>query len=596
MKTILLLTIIGIIEALHCDKEYNQIESFYERGYDITCQGLTNNFTHLLQELEVTNEISLKMENCNLTEVSPNLFHNVEHIKHFYLENSTFSYKKSESVFKLLENLEDLKIISTKFEVTKNSLSNLKRLKELTLVKNELSFIEKGAFNDLKSLKELHITENHLKDLNNVPLCELKMLTTLNFSKNEIQDLGHNLYCQNIQRNSLIINNKPPPLNSSTIISFPSSLDLYEIDLSHNNIKDLSTSFAFLKSLRIVKLQGNKLNRLNNSHFTFLEYLENLRVDNNALTFIEGNVFKDKQFLELLDLSNNELFFLNMKDLKSVKYLNLANNRLQIDSILSININNTLEILILDNNNVTEMKPNTFKKYLNLKTLRLSGNKMELSSFCLNGLFSLRKLYIINNSIKKIPKEVFKDLLNLTLLDLSQNNLTILDHNETFSSLRQLEVLNLSRNSLTSLSYALVEPLKNLVVLDISYNKLRDIDYDVILTNLPLLSILDIKFNMLSCELLSKIIKYLQTRGVTYTVQDKIDLDKVNVGGIYCNNEKVTNKAVSEPISQKSVMFNVTLGLIVVLILVILCIVIFKVHVYLKRRKYRADEFELIDE
>ncbi|CAG9859594.1 unnamed protein product [Phyllotreta striolata] len=582
MRLALLLALFGSLEAaIHCDKEYNQIESFYERGYDITCQGLAGNFTRLLQELDVTNEISLRMENCTLPSATSQLFRNVRRIKHLHLENSTFGYSEEEPVFRLLDRLEDLRVVNTKFKVTKSALANLRSLKVLTLVNNDLDSVEEGSFADLAKLVELHVAENRLVDLNNVPLCELKALTSLNVSRNNIGDLNKVLLCD---RNS----------NAS---GYQSSIELYQIDLSYNKIQDLSTSFAFLKFLRNVNVRGNRLKSLNNSYFTYLDYLESLRADNNSIKIVENDVFKGKQFLERLDLSKNQIEYINLKDLKSVKYLNLAHNKINIATVLTININNTVEELFLDRNNIKEIEPNAFIKYHKLKHLHLFRNKIKLKSLSFNGLINLKKLYINSNCIKYLPKGVFKDLYNLTLLDLSQNNLTVLEFNDTFASLRHLEVLNLSKNSLENLRYDLLEPLKDLVVLDISHNKLHYIEYDVILTNLPLLSSLDIKYNILSCELLSKIIKYLQTKGVSYTIQDKIDLDKINVGGIYCTNEKIGNNSVIVThVPNRSVIFDVTLSLIIVLILVVLSIVAFRVHIYLKRRKYRADEFELIDE
>ncbi|XP_057657203.1 chaoptin-like [Diorhabda carinulata] len=593
MRLLLVMSIISSLEALHCDKEFNFVEFGYENGYDIICQGLTNKHISLLQNISIINELSLKIENCTLTDVTSNIFQNVANIKHLYLENSTFSFSRSEAIFEIVCKLEQLTIINTRFKPTKISLSKLFNLKKLILTNNQITSIEAGAFIDLGMLSALHITENKLTDLNSLPLCELKNLRTLNLTRNRIEHLDEAFYCETTENDSVFYINNFKSQTSPSVTPSITSTELYQIDLSFNSIKDLSVSFAFLKSLKSVNLQGNLLRRINSTYFTYLEYLEDLQVSDNIISIIDDKVFENKRFLEKIDISNNKITNINFRYLDSLKYLNLRNNSFSLESLLTFNKTNNLNILLLSLNKITVMKPNIFQKLELLQTLDLSYNNVVLFDGSFRGLINLTYLRLNNNNIATLPTKLFKDLKTLRVLDLSQNKIKNIEDNDMFDNLINLETLNLSRNSLTQINYDLLQPLDSLTVLDISHNYVHYIDYDTIISNLPSLSFFNIRYNNLSCGLLTKIINYLKMKGVSYTIQEVIASDKVNIGGIYCTDDIIIAKS-NKP--EKHVLFDIILGLVIVFGFVILSIIIFKSYIYLKRRRYRADEFELIED
>ncbi|XP_050512404.1 protein slit-like isoform X1 [Diabrotica virgifera virgifera] len=596
MRLLLVMSLISTLDALHCDKEFNFIDSVYEKGYDIICQGLTNNYTTLLSDIHINYEISLTMENCSLTGVTSDLFKNVVNIKRLSISNSTFSFPPTEHIFEHVNQLEELVVINTRFKPGATSMADLPNLTKLTLRQNSLNSLEKNSFKKLEKLQSLQVTQNNLVDISNLFLCANKYLKSLNFSNNSIEHMGEVFFCEDqVTEPVFSVNSAKRSVGASFTYYRPSITftDLYEIDFSHNNIEYLSNSFAFLKSLKVIKLQGNKITKLNSSHFSFLDYLEELKISDNNINSVEDDLFIGKIYLEKLDLSNNKLSQLNLQYLNCVKSLNLGSNEFDVKYLLSINTTNVLKTLKLYNNNIRDIPPNTFTYYAYLKHLDLSNNHIKLVELSFHGLTNLTHLEIRNNSIAGLPKNVFKTLKNLKILDMSQNELSVIHNNDIFVDQKNLEVLNLSRNSLTELSYPVFKNLKNLNTLDVTHNKLHVIEYDKLMTSLPSLILLDIKFNDLSCALLSKLVDYLKFKNVSYTLQKNEITDKMNIGGIFCRDEEAG--ALMRP-KDTHVMFNISLALVIILLVVVLGIIAFKVHIYLKRRNYMADEFELVED
>ncbi|KAJ8965566.1 hypothetical protein NQ314_004025 [Rhamnusium bicolor] len=306
-----------------------------------------------------------------------------------------------------------------------------------------------------------------------------------------------------------------------------------------------------------------------------------------------------KKNLEYLDLSNNKLKYFSLSNTPMLEYINLANNMLDTVSLNHVNNTNYLKTFILSNNTIEDIHPYTFEKHVGLEILNLANNNVKLCNNSFSGLLRLTDLSMRNNNIDEIPPGLFDNLNNLRKLDLSKNRIKYFTSNSTFQGLSNLEILNISYNSLQEINYPLLQPLKNLNVLDIAGNRVHYIQYDLIISDLPLLSVLNIKSNYLSCELLYKIIKYLRHKNVNYTINEEFDYEKENVAGIYCNSEKNVspNSLKSESISGGSYALVVIGGILgVILVLIVIVVSVFKIHVFLKRRKYKADEFELIDE
>ncbi|KAJ8965565.1 hypothetical protein NQ314_004024 [Rhamnusium bicolor] len=278
MKAVIFMAVFVILEALHCDKEFNYYDD-YGNGFDITCQGISEKFVHLLENITITNEISLTIENSTLTNISSNLFRNVRNIRCLYLENSTFNFSRMQSVFETLKKLEHLIVVNTKFFVNRYTFAGLSMLKELILSNNNLEEVEIGSFEHLPRVKYLQLTNNKIADMKNLPLCELNALRYLNLSNNAISSLEEvHFYCRkptkvvdlNLNNENYLLNISKPDYFSVTDISF----QLFSIDLSYNNISKLGHSLADLSNLKVLNLEGNRLVKITNKE---LHSLGNLK-------------------------------------------------------------------------------------------------------------------------------------------------------------------------------------------------------------------------------------------------------------------------------------------------------------------------------
>ena len=107
--------------------------------------------------------------------------------------------------------------------------------------------------------------------------------------------------------------------------------------------------------------------------------------------------------------------------------------------------------VLLSNNVITSLTPNTFRFLHWLTTLTLD-----------------------HNFLRDLPSRVFIDLVNLRHLDLSHNRISSLDHN-VFSSLYNLKFLNLNSNDLTRVTSLQLGWLTSLTQLDLVNNSLSDV-------------------------------------------------------------------------------------------------------------------------
>lgn len=595
MEILLVLFLVTTANSLHCEKDFNYYDS-YGNGFDITCQDITSNYINVLKNITVSQEISLTIKNSNLSDVHSDIFRRVSHLKHLFIFNSIFSFSRKEQIFKYLNSLEHLEVKDTMLDVSNDTLVGLDHLKTLVLSNNNLSNVQPGSFRHLTNLRKLDITSNKISSFETLPLCEIRDLDALNVSRNSISLLKvPDFHCRIFTEPlDIKLNNQSYTLNIKT--NYQSLIDyglrLTSIDLSYNKIStvgDILSNFKFVKKLR---LEGNSLNQIKKLELLHLSDLEEIYLQNNNLNMIDESVFTDKDVLQHIDISHNKLSVFIVNELPRLDSLNLGFNKLSNFSIDGSETKKSIKYLFLNNNRFSKFGPHVFEWYFSLELLDLADNKIVLGEQSLNGLTKLRILNLRNNNIEELFRNTFSSLTNLRILDLSHNRLRSLTFNNTFQYLRNLETLNISYNLLEDLNYDIFDPLGNLRVLDVSGNRLKEIQYELILSNLKLLSVLDIKSNLLSCETLYRIIQYLKRKNVNYTLVEKFDYEKENVAGIYCTNEQSTLEILS---AGSNVLVNLSVVITILFILIIMCIALFKMYIYLKRRKYRPDEFELIN-
>ncbi|XP_066256020.1 toll-like receptor Tollo isoform X1 [Euwallacea similis] len=592
----LLLSFVKLTWTLNCDKTFSYYEEYGQNSFNVSCSGITKGYEYFLEDITINNEISLTVADSVLEGITSTIFKNVKNIKILHIYNSTFEFDRNLAIFEKLLKLEKLLVEDTHFEVENVTLRGLNHLKRLELRNNGLSSIDPGGFKELESLESLEIVENHVKVIGDLQLCELNKLKRLSLRQNLISTLKSVYFscAKNSRPLDISVNSQStsPLISESTYYNWGTiQYDLSELDLSCNQIVDLNFALESLGKLRVLNLGHNQLVSLKTPNLRSLFRLQKLNLTSNELRIFDSRIFANKTQLTIVDLSFNVLSKISASYSPQLKFLDLSFNNI---SDISFSNLPSLEKLNLRSNKIRNWASQGFLSVPSLSILNLAENHIELNQNLFTDLEGLEQLSLMSNALNHIPELTFSNLKNLKVLDLSQNVIESMDV-QTFHNLENLEVLNLSDNAIESLSYKIIEPLKNLRSLDIGANKLIYIEYELILSKLPSLSNINIKSNQLTCDDLGRIIMFLKQKHIVYTQSEHIENLNQNVAGIPCRSA-VKNMLVSDDStsSSRGALFNFGMFMVATLGSIITGIVCYRFYIYLKRRRYRADEFELV--
>jgi len=144
-----------------------------------------------------------------------------------------------------------------------------------------------------------------------------------------------------------------------------------------------------------------------------------------SLTAVPANVESNTT---AIDMSFNNISTLTNKD-----FVNLTH----------------LEILLLNNNDISSLEPYVFHQTIKLLHLDLSNNKIDVINLSLlKSLNQLRRLYLQNNAIQYIHPNLFDHNHHLVLLDISGNHIKYFEP-ETFQNNPILLWVNVIGNPIT---------------------------------------------------------------------------------------------------------------------------------------------------
>ena len=218
-----------------------------------------------------------------------------------------------------------------------SALNGLPNLQFLHLRGNLVADL--GPLSDLKALNRLLLAGNPIRDLS--PLKGLKQLASLRLDNTQITNFGplrnlDNLGSLSATRNdqlnlySLSAASNLQELSLSRVndwrelVNAVDMTTLYELDITHSNISDLSflSSATNLERLRLSNNQIVDLGTLSS-----LANLKYLYLDNNQIVDLEP--LKGLANLESLSLNNNQIVDLGtLSSLPNLKYLHLNNNQI----------------------------------------------------------------------------------------------------------------------------------------------------------------------------------------------------------------------------------------------------------------------------
>ncbi|XP_071361199.1 toll-like receptor 3 isoform X1 [Trachinotus anak] len=356
-------------------------------------------------------------------------------------------------------------------KIEEGSFQCLPRLQTLILAGNKIKHLTKDTFQGLKSLKTLQLTKAVAKspaliidDFSFQPLSALESLTLAQTAVREI-----------------------------TAHTFTGLTNLKELDMSwksHASLRIVTDkTFVSLAGspLRQLNLRGTAITQINPGSFSVLRNLTTLLLDYNFINqTLTGKEFEGLNQVQEIHMSNNY----QKVTLRATSFVNVPNLRVlmlgksiytsatQLDPSPFKPLSN-LTVLDLSNNNIANIRENTFEGLVNLEVLKLQHNNLARlwkdanlggPVLFLKGLVNLITLQMDSNGLDEIPEEALRGLSNLSELSLANNLLNSLK-DSVFNDLTSLQVLRLQKNLITTVRPEVFKsPLSNLSLLVMDKN------------------------------------------------------------------------------------------------------------------------------
>ncbi|NXD03827.1 LRR70 protein, partial [Certhia familiaris] len=285
--------------------------------------------------------------------------------------------------------------------VTSNDLRGLQKLAALYMDNSSILYVHPKAFVELPKLCYLHLSGNNIKRLDPGIFEGLSNLHCLYLQNNQIAFLPRGL--------------------------FSDLLSVRYLTLQRNRLSVLgSGTFWGMISLQTLNLANNKISRISDSAFHHLENLAYLFLEGNNLTLVPSNAIGRLKNLERLSLSHNPIGSIQpfaFKGLNKLRYLSLKNVKLKTVAVNGFFGLNNLSQLILSYNDLKNINSSTFTLLNNLMYLQLDRNKIVSIG---HGTFekmgqSLKVLSLAFNNITELQPEVLRPLVSLTHLQVHSN-------------------------------------------------------------------------------------------------------------------------------------------------------------------------------
>ena len=362
--------------------------------------------------------------------------------------------------------------------ISLEGISACMNLQELRLPNNYIGDDQISLLQNLKNLKIIDISHNHLRDVSFFKI--LEKLTNLEELWNSANDFGEwvldfpmvnlkKLVLDSNKIKTLEFRGELPSLqvlsckenNITSIKGIQNAKNLYEAELSSNDISTLSSEWAPLPNLRILSMKNNSI-----SNFPFLDKLEVLDLCHNSLTslpdlstilkelFISNNSIQDLPLLPssliTVDLSYNKLVSLTaISSCSSLQFLNASYNLLTNPKEVHNSLKNT-SLLELDMRGM-DLSKSVYEAFISdFQTLQMfngedirqgdAGGKKQASSLRTStGWDKLSKSKLFP-SCRSSLAEVEKGTPN--------NNNPLLSEFSIFSDIKENNSLGSSMNSL----------------------------------------------------------------------------------------------------------------------------------------------------
>ncbi|XP_077401131.1 leucine-rich repeats and immunoglobulin-like domains protein 3 [Vanacampus margaritifer] len=251
-----------------------------------------------------------------------------------------------------------------------------------------------------------------------------------------------------------------------------------QLDLSHNKLQVLDgTLFSKMQHLNEIKLNHNELDSVPDLG-PYSSNITTLVLENNRFSKITTEQLRPFLALETLDLSNNNIVELKANSFPALPLKNLFLNNNRISSLEAgcfSNLSSSLQLLRLNRNRLSSIPAKIFQ-LPNLQHLELSRNRVRrVEGLTFQGLHALRSLKMQRNGLSRLMDGAFWGLSNMEELQLDSNNLTEVSKGWLYGLLT-LQQLHLSHNAISRIRPDAWEFCQKLSELNLSSNHLSRLE------------------------------------------------------------------------------------------------------------------------
>lgn len=371
---------------------------------------------------------SVSLANNSLPSFDPSFFDNLKRLERLDLSGNRLNSLTGRQTRDLV-SLIHLDLSSNQLSILVESArlfeSMSSTLQVLKLNNNRIKTIEAKVFNELVNLKELDLSANELAVLDSETLSGLSRLTHLHLANNDLNSL-HDSALTSVNE-VLVLDLSHNKLRQSPL-ALKSLSKLQTLDLSFNGLETLSNaSFLDLSSLWRLQLNNNNVRNVSKDTFAKLDSLQILDLSSNILTSVEEGSFDDNQKLRALRLDANSLTSIQglFGKLNTLMWLNVSSNAITNFDYVLLPI--SLRWLDISHNLIRDLS-NFFglNEELALTEMDVSFNQLK-TLVPQNIPDSIETLLVQENQISHIDPYTFFKKTRLIKVDLTVNNLQTID-------------------------------------------------------------------------------------------------------------------------------------------------------------------------
>ncbi|VDO68330.1 unnamed protein product [Heligmosomoides polygyrus] len=248
-----------------------------------------------------------------------------------------------------------------------------------------------------------------------------------------------------------------------------------------------------------------------------------LSMTEGGLAFVQQDAFRMHD-IQALDFSNNQIQTVNVNAFRGLEmkltHLSFKQNNLSVIPSWALTYLHHLQVLRLDGNRISHIRPNTFDQTQlnNLHFLHLDNNQLSIIpnmafarlrlivlTLSNNRITQLEKLSLPpslsilelkNNLLTQIPYLALKDKGALQVLDLDSNNISSLQYNAEVHFKNELRLV-LRNNKIRTLTATSLKSFRKFKELDVSYNQISSI-FPSAFESISQVKALDLSYNNLA--------------------------------------------------------------------------------------------------